>query len=207
MLKVGEKPIIEINIDRLIRFGFKKFYISVRYLSERIIEHLGDGSSKNISITYLHETEPLGTIGACSRIKDLAEEHLLVMNSDILTNVDFEDLYYSYKNSKSLMCAASIPFNVKVPYGIMQTNGKNEVTGLVEKPTYTYYANAGIYLLNKTLLSTIPQDTFYNATDIMQELIDKSGGLVHYPILGYWLDIGKYEDFARAQQDYKHISF
>lgn len=207
MLKVGDKPIIEINIDRLIKFGFKRFYISVRYLSEKIIEHLGDGSAKKISITYLLEDEPLGTMGACSLIGKLDEEHLLVMNADILTNIDFEDLYNNYKTTNALMCAASIPYDVKVPYGIMQTNGNDKVTKLVEKPTYTYYANAGIYLMNKILLSRIPANTFYNATDMMQELIDQASGLVHYPILGYWLDIGKYEDFARAQQDYKHISF
>ena len=97
MLKVGDKPIIEINIDRLIKFGFKKFYISVRYLSEKIMEYLGDGSAKHISITYLQEDEPLGTLGACSKIHNLEEEHLLVMNADVLTNIDFEELYNNYK--------------------------------------------------------------------------------------------------------------
>ena len=176
MLTVGDKPILEINIDRLIHYGFKNFYISVRYLSEKIIEYFG-------------------------------EDHLLVMNADLLTNIDFEDMYNNYKNSAAAMCAASIPYNVKVPYGIMQTNDKDEVTGLVEKPTYTHYANAGIYLLNKKLLSGIPENTFYNTTDLMQELINNSKGLIHYPIRSYWLDIGKYEDFARAQQDFKHINF
>ena len=207
MLTVGDKPILEINIDRLIHYGFKNFYISVRYLSEKIIDYFGDGSNKNISITYLQEDEPLGTLGASSKIKNLEEEHLLVMNADLLTNIDFEDMYNNYKNSAASMCAASIPYNVKVPYGIMQTNDKDEVTGLVEKPTYTHYANAGIYILNKKLLSGIPENTFYNTTDLMQELINNSKGLIHYPIRSYWLDIGKYEDFARAQQDFKHINF
>ena len=207
MLKVGDRPIIEINVDRLIHFGIKKFYISLNYLGEKIMEYFGDGSSKNISIEYLHEKTALGTLGACSLIRNLEYDQLLVMNSDILTNIDFEDFFNFYKSQKALMCAASIPYNVNIPYGIMNMDGSDFVTELVEKPTYTYYANAGIYFLHKDLISRIPADKPYNATDLMQQLINGAEKLVHYPILQYWLDIGKYEDYIRAQQDYKHINF
>lgn len=207
MLTVGEKPIIEHNIDRLIKFGIKKFYISVRYLAEKITDYFGDGSSKNVSIEYIREEEPLGTLGACCMIKDLAYDQLLVMNSDILTNIDFEDLYNNHKAKAAVMSVASIPYKVKVPYGIMQPDVDDCVSALIEKPTYTYYANAGIYLLDKELIERIPSGRFYNATDLMQQLIDENKALVHYPILQYWLDIGKYEDYIRAQHDYKHINF
>ncbi len=205
MLKIGDKPIIEINIDRLIRFGIKNFYIGVKYLSEKIIDYLGDGSSKNVSIEYLHETEPLGTLGACSLINNLEHEHLIVMNADILTNIDFEDFFNYYQSKEALMCTASIPYNITLPYGIMELNDDNRITGLAEKPTYTYYANAGIYFLHKKLISRIPKQVSYNATDLMQQLIDDCDKLVHYPILQYWLDIGKYDDYIRAQKDFKHI--
>jgi len=208
MLKVGDKPILEINIDRLVQFGIKKFYISIQYLGDKIIEYFGDGSKKNISIEYLREDDPLGTIGACSLIRNMEYEQLLVMNSDILTNVDFEDFYNYHRAKGALMCAATIPYNVNIPYGIMKMDGDEyNVIGLVEKPTYTYYANAGIYLLNRDLIDAIPKNSFYNATDLMQQLIDTRKKLLHYPILQYWLDIGKYEDYIRAQQDYKHINF
>jgi len=207
MLKVGEKPIIEINIDRLIQVGIKKFYISIKYLGEKISDHFGDGSSKNISIEYLKEDDALGTLGASTLIRDLEYDHLLVMNSDLLTNIDFEDFFNFYQSKPALMCAASIPYHVNIPYGVMKMNGEDCITGLEEKPTYTYYANAGIYLLHKDLINNIPRDILYNATDMMQQLIDESKMLVHYPILQYWLDIGKYEDYVRAQQDYKHIHF
>jgi dTDP-glucose pyrophosphorylase len=207
MLKVGNKPIIEHNIDRLIQFGIKKFYISVKYLGEKIIDHFGDGGAKNVSIEYLHESEPLGTLGACSMIGDFGHEQLVVMNSDILTNIDFEDFFNYYRSREALMCAASIPYKVDIPYGIMKMDEKECVTGLVEKPTYTYYANAGIYLLHKDLISRIPKGVLYNATDLMQQLINECQRLVHYPILQYWLDIGRYEDYVRAQEDYKHIHF
>jgi dTDP-glucose pyrophosphorylase len=217
MLKVGDKPIIETNIERLASFGIKKFYISVKYLGEKIIDHLGDGSHRGISITYLREEIQLGTLGACSMISDLDYEQLVVMNADILTNIDFEDFFNYYQDKNALMCAASIPYNVNIPYGIMKMDDKDCVTGLVEKPTYTYYANAGIYLLRKELISRIPKNKLFNATDLMQQLIDECQRLVHYPILQYWLDIGKYEDYVldigkyedyvRAQEDYKHINF
>jgi dTDP-glucose pyrophosphorylase len=207
MLIVGDRPIIEINLDRLISFGIKHFYISVRYLSEKIIDHLGDGSSKNIVINYLHEQEPLGTIGACSLIEDLNYDQLLVMNSDVLTNINFEDFYNYYKSKQAVMCTASIPYNVQVPYGIMQLDGTDFVTALVEKPTYTYYANAGIYIIKKDILRNVPARVSFNATDLMEQLIKTKQKLVQYPILQYWLDIGKYEDYVRAQQDYKRIDF
>ena len=207
MLKVGDTPILEHNINRLISYGIKHIHISINYLGNIIQEYFGDGSSKGINIEYIKEDKPLGTFGSMSMISEFSYDNVLLMNSDILTNIDFEDMYNNYKNSAASMCAASIPYNVKVPYGIMQTNDKDEVTGLVEKPTYTHYANAGIYMLNKKLLSGIPENTFYNTTDLMQELINNSKGLIHYPIRSYWLDIGKYEDFARAQQDFKHINF
>jgi dTDP-glucose pyrophosphorylase len=207
LLKVGDKPIIEWNIDRLIQFGIKKFYISVKYLGEQIKDYFGDGSAKNVSIEYLHETQPLGTLGACSLINNLTYDQLLVMNADILTNIDFEDFFKFYQSQNALMCIASIPYKVNIPYGIMKMDGAELVRGLEEKPTYTYYANAGIYLLHKDLLKRVPESTLFNATDLMQQLINGSERLVHYPILQYWLDIGKYEDYIRAQEEYKHIHF
>jgi dTDP-glucose pyrophosphorylase len=207
MLNICGKPIIEINIDRLIKFGIATFYISVRYLSEKIIDYFGDGSGKNITIRYIEETEPLGTLGASALINDLAFDQLLVMNADILTNIDFEDFYNYYKSQDAEMCAASIPYTVQIPYGIMQSNGEDYVTALIEKPSYTYYANAGIYLINKNLIGEIPKHQCYNATDLMTNLIEQKRKLVHYPVLQYWLDIGKYEDYIRAQQDYMHIDF
>lgn len=206
LLKVGNKPIIEWNIDRLIMFGIKKFYISIKYLGEKIVAYFGDGSSKNVSIEYIEEDEPMGTLGAASKIEDLGYDQLLVMNSDLLTNIDFEDFFNFFKESNTPMCTASIPYRVQVPYGIMETNGKEGyIARLTEKPTYTYFANAGIYFISKELLRIIPKDRLYNATDLMQHLIDTDQKPAHYPILQYWLDIGKYEDYLRAQEEIKHI--
>lgn len=206
MLKVGTKPIIEHNIDRLIKFGITQFYISVKYKAEQIIEYLGDGSTKNISITYLQEDEPLGTLGAFGLINDLQNDHLLVMNSDILTNIDFEDFFRYYMENQTQMCIASIPYQVKVPYGVLELKN-DHIVSFKEKPTYTYYSNGGLYFLHRSLKELVPHKEFFNATDLMDKLIQQNKKVVHYPILGYWLDIGKHEDYLRAQDDIRHIRF
>ncbi len=206
MLIVGDKPIIEHNIDRLIKYGISDIIISVRYLSEVIMEYLGDGSSKGVNITYMHEDDPLGTIGALGLIKGIKTEHILLMNSDVLTNIDFEDFFNHYLSNSSSMCIASIPYQVQVPYAVLDIKD-NQILSFTEKPSYTYYSSAGIYFLNKELQNYIPRNEFYNATDLMQNLISKGKKVVHYPMLNYWLDIGKHQDFMKAQEDVQHLIF
>ncbi|CAN5165526.1 nucleotidyltransferase family protein [soil metagenome] len=207
MLKVGDKPILEHNIDRLIAYGISEFYISVKYLKEQIMDYFGDGSSKNVRITYIEEDEPLGTLGGISLIDEIEHEDVLVMNSDLLTNLDFEDFYNFYKSEQASMALASIPYVVNVPYAVLETKDK-EVASFIEKPTYTYYSNGGIYLLKFSLKQYILKGCFYNATDLMDRIIlENNCSLVHYPILGYWLDIGKHQDYMKAQEDIKHFNF
>jgi dTDP-glucose pyrophosphorylase len=207
MLKVGDKPILEHNIDRLIGYGVSEFYISVKYLKDQIMEYFGDGSAKDVHIYYVEEEEPLGTLGALSLIDKIGQEDILVMNSDLLTNIDFEDFYNFYKNESATMALASIPYVVDVPYAVLETN-EQEVASFIEKPTYTYYSNGGIYLLKFALKKYLQKGTFYNATDLMDKIIiEDNCSLVHFPLLGYWLDIGKHHDYIKAQEDIKHIKF
>ncbi len=206
MLLIGDKPIIEHNIDRLISFGVKNFYISVRYLKESIISYLGDGSSKGVKISYIEEANPLGTIGSITKLNNINHEDILVMNSDILTNIDFEDFYNSYKNQNSDMMLASIPYIVAVPYAVLTTKDQF-IQNFEEKPTYTYYSNGGIYLMKFSLKNKLVMDECCNATDLMDILLqEQKNALTHYPILGYWLDIGKHSDYLKAQEDIKHIN-
>ena len=207
MLKIGGKPIIEINIDRLISFGVKDIFISVRYMKEQIMEYFGDGSSKGVSIKYIEETDPLGTLGCLSLVESFKQDNLLVMNSDLLTNIDFEDFYDYFKTSKADMTLASIPYKVNIPYAVIDTN-KEEVKAFKEKPTYTYYSNGGIYLMKAALQRTMKTGAHFNATDMMDMVIaDGLMTLKHYPLLDYWLDIGKHQDFLKAQEDIKRIHF
>lgn len=204
MLIVGDKPIIDHNIDRLMKYGITDIIISVRYLSQVIMDHLGDGSSRGINITYLHEDEPMGTIGALSAIEEINTDHILLMNSDILTNIDFEDFFNHYLNSDSAMCIASVPYQIQVPYAVLDIK-ENQIVSFTEKPSYTYYSNAGIYFLSRELQNFIPKNTFYNATDLMQHLISLGKKVMHYPMLNYWLDIGRQQDYIKAQEDLKHL--
>jgi dTDP-glucose pyrophosphorylase len=205
LLKVGGKPIIEYNIDRLKQVGIKNINLSIRYLGEQLEDYFGNGSDKNLNITYVKEDQPLGTIGAILLCEKFEHEDIIVMNSDLLTNIDFKDFYNMYKNSGANMAVAATSYHVDIPYAVLETDKNNQVTSLKEKPKYTYYSNAGIYILNKSILKMIPKNMFYDITDLMDKILEMNLKLITYPINGYWLDIGKPEDFKKAQEDIKHI--
>lgn len=204
LLKVGEKPIIEHNIDRLCSFGIDDFWISVRYLGEQLEAYFGNGASKSINIQYVWEQEALGTIGAVSQIQNWQHDYILVTNSDILTTLDYEDFFLDFLEKGADMSVATIPYAVDVPYAVLETSN-HHVLSFREKPTYTYYSNGGIYLMKRSVIDRIPKQQFYDSTDLMQSLIDDGLKLVSYPMRQYWLDIGKPEDFEKAQADIKHL--
>ena len=204
MLKLGSKPIIEHNIDRLISFGIKKIYISVKYLGEQIVDYLGDGSRKGITIEYVWEDEPLGTAGALALIDDFSTEHVLVMKSDLFTNVNFESLYLKLLNEGAAMAVASTEYKVDVPYAVFETK-EGRVTNFKEKPSFIYHSNAGIYILERSLISTIERGKYCDITDVMECLVASGGRLVYDPIIGYWIDIGKAVDYEHAQEFIKHL--
>lgn len=207
LLKVGDKPIIEYNVDRLINYGIKHIKLSINYLGDQLVEYFGDGSGKNAKIGYVREDKPLGTIGSILLIDEFRHDDILVMNSDLLTNIDFADFYTTFKDADADMAVAATSYHVDVPYAVLEVDGKNLATSLKEKPRYTYYSNAGIYFLKKDLLNMIPRDEFYDITDLMEEVLAGGKKLITYPITGYWLDIGKHEDYKQAQEDIKHIKF
>tara|TARA_B100000508_G_scaffold141091_1_gene146346 strand:+ start:82746 stop:83795 length:1050 start_codon:yes stop_codon:yes gene_type:complete len=205
LLKVGDKPIIEHTIDRLIKFGIQRIYISINYLGEQLVDYFGDGSQKGIEIKYIEEDEFYGTAGALKLVNDgFNHNHLLFMNSDLLTDVDFESIFNTLIEKSGNMIVSTIPYDVKVPYGVVETEGQ-EIKALKEKPTYTYYSNAGIYIIDQEALDHIPVNEFYNATDLIEDLIKENKKVINFPIHSYWLDIGKHHDFEKAQQDIKHL--
>lgn len=207
LLKIGDKPILEYNIDRICDFGVENCFITIKYLGQQIRDYFGDGSSKDIQIQYIEElAEPLGTIGSVSMIESFSHENVLVMNSDILTNIDYEDFYLDFKNRNADMAVATIPYQVKIPYAVLETD-KDMIVGFKEKPTYTYHSNGGIYLFKRDVLKNIPKGSHYNATDLMDYLIRIGKKVITYPLYCYWLDIGKHEDFQKAQEDINHIKF
>jgi NDP-sugar pyrophosphorylase family protein len=201
---LGGKPIIEHNIDRLISYGIEKIYISVKYLGQQIVDYFGDGSSKGISIEYIWEDQPLGTAGALSMVRKFNTDYVLLMNSDLFTDVDFEDLYLNLVEKQAQMGVATIPYTTKIPFGIFAID-QDQITGIEEKPTYTNYANAGIYILNCKLIDKIPINQFYNITDLIDLMILEKQRIIHNPIIGYWIDIGQLQDYINAQEIVKHL--
>ena len=205
MLKVGEKPIIEHNVDRLIKFGVQHISISVNYLGDIISDYFQDGGEKGVKIDYIRENEPMGTMGSITLKKTYEKEYIILMNSDLLTNIDFEDFFNEFTNSEADMAVATIPYHSDIPYAVLDLNGSNEIVSFQEKPRYTHYSNAGIYLFKRSLIDLLPAGEYYDATDLIQLLIKKKMKVIAYPILGYWLDIGRMNDYLKAQEDIKHL--
>lgn len=206
LLVIGDKPIIEHNIDRLRKFGVKNVVISINYLGDMLYDYFGDGSEKEMDISYVREDKPLGTAGAIGLIDKIEDEYILVMNSDLLTNIDFADFFNDFIHANADMAVAATSYQVDIPYAVLEVDDSKQVLSLKEKPRYTYYSNAGIYLLKSELKQRIPYNEFYNITDLMENVIDSGKKLITFPILGYWLDIGKMPDYKKAQEDIKHLN-
>jgi dTDP-glucose pyrophosphorylase len=206
LLKIGNKPIIEYNLQRLVLYGIDDFWITINYLGEQIENYFGNDAKRDISVQYIKETEPLGTLGSVSKIRNFEHDYVLITNSDLLTNIDYEHFFLQFLEHKADMAVVTIPYSVKVPYAVLETSNEH-IVSFKEKPTYTYYSNGGIYLVKREVLDLIPANTRYDTTDLMEELISKGKKVFSYPLLGYWLDIGNPEDFEKAKADIDNIKF
>lgn len=204
LLPVGEKCIIDHNIDRLISYGVKNVNVTVNYLGEQIDEHFSEPRN-GVLVRTFHEPKFLGTIGSVRFVDTFYNDTILVMNSDLFTNIDYEDFFLHFKMHDADMSVAAVPYNVSVPYGILDLDGR-DVKGVIEKPKYNYYANAGIYLIKRYALSEIPQDEFFNATDLMEKLISKNRKVIRYPLNGTWIDIGNPQEYQKANDLVKHLN-
>ena len=204
LLKVGDKAILEHNIHRLALFGADDFWVTLNYLGDQIEKYFGNGNHKNLNIEYVREGKPFGTIGSVSKIRNFRHNYVLISNSDIITNLDYEDFFIRFKNDDADLAVVTIPYKVDVPYAVLETSN-GHVLSFKEKPTYTYYSNGGIYLMKKKIVDEIPKDTFFDATDLMEKLIKKGKKVISYPMSGYWLDIGRLEDFEKAQKDIQYL--
>ena len=203
LIKVGDKCIIDYNVDSLISYGLKHISVTINYLGEQVEQHFSverDG----VKINTVREPKYLGTIGSIKFVETFYNDTILVMNSDLFTNIDYEDFYMHFKQHDADMSVAAVPYVVKVPYGVFNLEGR-EIKGLAEKPTISYYANAGIYLIKKERLNLIPENVFFNATDFMDKLITNGFKVIRYPISGYWIDIGQHDELERAREIVKHI--
>lgn len=203
LLPVGGKAIIDHNIDRLIANGVKHINVTVNYLGEQLEKHFSEPRG-DIMVHTVREPKFLGTIGSIKFVKEFYNDTVLVMNSDLFTNINYEDFFLHFKEHDAEMSVAAVPYTVSVPYGIFDLDGR-EIQGLIEKPTYNYYANAGIYLIKRSALDEIPDDTFFNATDLIEKLISEGKKVIRFPLNGTWIDIGNPQEYQKANELVKHM--
>ena len=203
LLMVGEKCIIDHNVDRLISYGINHINETVNYLGEQIEDHY-QKTREGIKIRTFREPKFLGTIGSIKFVDNFYNDTVLVMNSDLFTNIDYEDFFLHFQLHDADMSVAAVPYNVSIPYGILDLEGRN-IKGLLEKPKYNYYANAGIYLIKRSAIAEIPENEFFNATDLIDKLISQNKKVIRYPLNGTWIDIGNPQEYQKAQDLVKHL--
>ena len=204
LLKVGNKPILEMIIEQFINYGFHNFYISTHFKSEQIRDYFKDGKLHNVSVKYVHEDVPLGTAGSLGLLPDnLPSLPIIVMNGDLLTKVDFKNLlnFHCEHNSEATMCVREYDF--QVPYGVVEIDNYN-IKEIKEKPVHRFFVNAGIYVLNRSLINKVDGKSYLDMTDFLEKELNNSG-VKAFPIHEYWLDIGQVEEYEKANREFSTV--
>ena len=199
LLKVGDKPILETVLLRFIKAGFHDFYISTHYLPEMIQEYFGDGTKWGISINYIHEEQPLGTGGALGLLpKTLPRLPVFVMNGDVLTKVNLEGLlrFHNENNSDGTMCVRE--YEYQVPFGVVESDG-HLIKSMTEKPVQRFHVNAGIYVIGRKIIDSVMKNQNIDMPTLLERHLEKK--ILIFPFHDYWLDVGRMDDFKKAQVD------
>ncbi|WP_457564271.1 nucleotidyltransferase family protein [Caminibacter sp.] len=204
LLKVGGKPIVETIVESFKKCGFTNFVFCVNYKAEMIRDYFKDGSDFGINIEYVYENKRMGTAGALSLMKEKPSEPFFVMNGDLLTNINFEYMLEYHLENKATATMAVREYEYQVPFGVVNIVG-NEIKSIEEKPTYKFFVSGGIYILNPECIDYIPKNQFYDMPTLFEKLIKEKKTTISFPIREYWLDIGRIEEFEKAQNEYKRI--
>ena len=205
LLPIGEKAVLEIQIERLAKYGFEEIILATNYKADYIEKFFGDGSRYNVKLTISKEQKALGTAGPLKLLEDKLTEPFLVMNGDILSLVDFNRMYDFALTQKSDLTVGIKKMILPFAFGNIFFDG-DRITGIEEKPDIVTYALAGIYVMNPEALKLIPKDTYFGIDTLIQLLLPTKYGVTKYEIKEYWLDIGRMDDYKKAQEDYKQFS-
>jgi NDP-sugar pyrophosphorylase family protein len=198
---VGERPISEYIVRQLVKAGVKEITFCVNYLGEQVKAHFGNGEKWQANIGYIHENEPLGTIGGIRLKPQFKFEDLLIINGDLLTTIHFDRFFAFFIEEDADIAVATIPYRVNLPYGIFELGPNHEVKSVREKPIFNYYLNTGIYFIKRELTALIPNDRPFDAIDLIDKCLESGRKVASYPLHDYWIDIGQMEDFQKAQED------
>ncbi len=200
MLKIGDMPILEIILRKLKSQGFKNIFISVNYLGNVIEEHVKDGAWLGLNVTYLHESQPLGTAGALGQLNGKLDEPFIVMNSDLLTNCDLSQVIRFHKKTNAKATLGVREYSIQIPYGVVNING-TEVESISEKPLHRSMVSAGIYALDPWALSLVPADEYCDMPTLLDKIKAEGQKVSAFPIHESWLDIGRHDDLNDARNN------
>jgi dTDP-glucose pyrophosphorylase len=203
LLSIGDRPILQTILESFVEQRFRKFYISVNYRAMDIKEHFGDGSKWNVEVEYLEEDRRLGTAGALTLIPETETSPLIVMNGDLLTRVNFQDLldYHEQQDAAATMCVRQ--YDIQVPFGVVNIEG-NRIRMIDEKPVQRFLVNAGIYVLNPDVIGLIPRGRYFDMTELFGAILDAERETAAFPVHEYWLDVGRIDDLEKAKRDFKN---
>lgn len=205
LLKVGDKPILELILERFIQAGFHRFFISTHYLPEMVRDYFGDGKRWGVSIRYTHEETPLGTGGAVGLLPhDEINEPMLMMNGDLLTTLNYRELLDFHNENKGVATMCVREYEYQVPYGVIQSEG-HLIRSMVEKPIQKFFVNAGVYVLSPELVKSVRPGIKVDMPTLLEREIEVGRDVTMFPVHEYWLDIGRMEDFKRAQTEFESI--
>jgi dTDP-glucose pyrophosphorylase len=202
MLPLGDKPLLERTIERLRDSGINRVSLTTHYLSDSIVEHFGDGRALGVDISYSREDEPLGTAGGLKKLAPSAGP-FVVINGDILTGVSFQDMLLYHRKHGADMTVGVRAYEMEVPFGVIECEDVR-VTRLREKPTFSVLVNAGVYLLEPEVIDLIPSGHRFDMTDLIGALVADGKTVVSFPIIEYWQDVGRHEDYEQAQEDHRN---
>ena len=201
LLKVGSKPILENILEQFIEAGFHNFYISTHYKADMVRNHFGGGDAWNVNINYVHEDIPLGTAGALGLLpSDIPDLPLLMMNGDLLTKVNIEHLLNFHKEQDGIATMCVREYDFQVPYGVIKSDGYH-IKSIVEKPVHNFFVNAGIYVLEPSLVKNVNGTDYLDMPCLLEKQIADGEQINMFPIHEYWLDIGQMEEFERANKE------
>ena len=204
MLDVGNKPILHTIVENFAKYGYTDIIMCVNYKSEIIKEYFGNGDKFGVKIEYVLESKRMGTAGALSLLKERPKDDFFVMNGDLLTNVNFEYLHEYHKDSNAGASICIRKYEMQVPYGVVNVRA-NKVTSIEEKPTQSFFVSAGIYMFSPIVLDFIPKGVFYDMPTLFSELLKHDFPIHPFPIREYWLDIGRMDEYRRANDEYEGV--
>jgi NDP-sugar pyrophosphorylase family protein len=204
LVPLGDKPIIDTIIRQLKHFGFTRITLAVGHMAEMIQTYLHNGERYGIEIDYSLEEQPLGTVGPLAQIPNLGE-NFLVMNGDLITNIDYGDLFDFHRLHGNIATIGTYEKHFKIDLGIIQNNGKHAITDYIEKPVYTFNVSMGIYIFNSQIIQYIEPHKYLDFPDLVKRLLMNNHKVLSYPFNGYWLDIGNHSDYEKALEEYESI--